>query len=166
MEVVNGDRASCSRMQHESLVSVGNRSLAFVDLLGEENAMNWEAIGAIGQLLSSITVFVTLGYLAVQVRQVNRNSALAAMQANRAQRQTWFVGIRDSPHYPRIQVKLDSKEALDAEDAYRLRMHLACEFGLVYSEWVFRDIGVAGEYLPADQFHLDLFASRPEHLEW
>ena len=30
--------------------------------------MNWEEIGAIGQVLGSIAVFVTLGYLAVQVR--------------------------------------------------------------------------------------------------
>ena len=30
--------------------------------------MNWEEVGAIGQVLGSIAVFVTLGYLAVQVR--------------------------------------------------------------------------------------------------
>jgi len=30
--------------------------------------MNWEAIAAIGQMLGSIAVFVTLGYLAVQIR--------------------------------------------------------------------------------------------------
>ena len=29
--------------------------------------MNWEAIAAIGQMLGSIAVFVTLGYLAVQI---------------------------------------------------------------------------------------------------
>jgi hypothetical protein len=31
--------------------------------------MNWEAIGAVGQMLGSIAVFVTLSYLAVQIRQ-------------------------------------------------------------------------------------------------
>ena len=31
--------------------------------------MNWDAIGAIGQMLGSIAVFITLGYLALQVRQ-------------------------------------------------------------------------------------------------
>lgn len=30
--------------------------------------MSWEAVGAIGQMLGSIAVFITLGYLAVQVR--------------------------------------------------------------------------------------------------
>jgi hypothetical protein len=31
--------------------------------------MNWEAIGAIGQVLGSAAVFVSLGYLAVQIRR-------------------------------------------------------------------------------------------------
>jgi hypothetical protein len=31
--------------------------------------MNWDAIGAMGQVLGSIAVFVTLAYLAVQTRQ-------------------------------------------------------------------------------------------------
>jgi hypothetical protein len=39
--------------------------------------MNWEEVGAIGQVLGSVAVFVTLGYLAVQVRhaheEVQRN---------------------------------------------------------------------------------------------
>jgi hypothetical protein len=34
--------------------------------------MNWDAISAVGQVLGSIAVFVTLGYLAVQVRQARR----------------------------------------------------------------------------------------------
>ena len=30
--------------------------------------MNWDAIGALGEVLGSIAVFLTLGYLAIQVR--------------------------------------------------------------------------------------------------
>ena len=37
--------------------------------------MNWDAIGAIGQMLGSIAVFVTLGYLAVQVRRIRPGKA-------------------------------------------------------------------------------------------
>ena len=33
--------------------------------------MNWDAIGAVGQVLGSVAVFITLGYLAVQVRHAN-----------------------------------------------------------------------------------------------
>ena len=34
--------------------------------------MNWNAIGAIGQLVGSIAVFVTLGYLSIQVRHARK----------------------------------------------------------------------------------------------
>ena len=30
--------------------------------------MNWDGVGAVGEALGSIAVFVTLGYLAIQVR--------------------------------------------------------------------------------------------------
>jgi len=34
--------------------------------------MNWDALGAIGELISAIAVVITLAYLAVQVRQSNK----------------------------------------------------------------------------------------------
>ena len=36
--------------------------------------MNWDAIGAIGQMLGSVAVFVTLVYVAAQVRQARRET--------------------------------------------------------------------------------------------
>lgn len=52
--------------------------------------MSWEAIGAIGELLGAVGVIVTLGYLAVQIRQntlamdENRRLALAQTYQLRA----------------------------------------------------------------------------------
>ena len=34
--------------------------------------MNWEALGAISELLAAISVFVTLIYLAIQVKENNK----------------------------------------------------------------------------------------------
>ena len=42
--------------------------------------MNWEAVGAVGEILGAIAVFVTLIYLALQIRQVNRVNASAVRQ--------------------------------------------------------------------------------------
>ena len=39
--------------------------------------MNWEAIGAIGEIIGALAVFLTLAYLAVQIRQ-NTNAVRAA----------------------------------------------------------------------------------------
>ena len=33
--------------------------------------MNWDAIGAFGEILGATAVFVTLAYLAAQIRQAN-----------------------------------------------------------------------------------------------
>jgi hypothetical protein len=45
--------------------------------------MNWDAIGAIGQTLGSVAVFVTLGYLAVQARNT-RDEARRSVSQYRA----------------------------------------------------------------------------------
>ena len=34
--------------------------------------MNWEALGAIGEIVGAVAVVVTLGYLAVQIRKNTR----------------------------------------------------------------------------------------------
>jgi hypothetical protein len=34
--------------------------------------MNWEAIGAVGEIVGALAVVVTLAYLAIQIRQTNR----------------------------------------------------------------------------------------------
>ena len=43
--------------------------------------MNWEAVGAIGEIAGALAVIVTLVYLSAQVRQNTRASRLAAIQA-------------------------------------------------------------------------------------
>ncbi len=42
--------------------------------------MNWEAIGAIGEIIGAGAVVVTLGYLATQIRQSNKNAKTDARQ--------------------------------------------------------------------------------------
>lgn len=42
--------------------------------------MNWEAIGAIGEVVGAVAVVLTLIYLSVQLRQDTRSSELAALQ--------------------------------------------------------------------------------------
>jgi hypothetical protein len=47
--------------------------------------MNWDAVGAVGETIGSIAVLITIVYLALQVRQNNRNtkSLLQQGQSNR-----------------------------------------------------------------------------------
>ena len=50
--------------------------------------MNWEAIGAIGEIVGALAVVLTLGYLANQVRHAKE----AAADTNRLERSK---GVRD-----------------------------------------------------------------------
>ena len=43
--------------------------------------MNWDAIGAIGQILGAAAVFISLGYLAVQLKVANLTAKHAAQNA-------------------------------------------------------------------------------------
>jgi hypothetical protein len=45
--------------------------------------MNWEAIGAVGEILSAIAVIATLGYLATQIHQ-SRKATIAEVYQSRA----------------------------------------------------------------------------------
>ena len=42
--------------------------------------MNWDAIGAIGEIVGAIAVIVTIGYLALQMRRNTRSVRSAAAQ--------------------------------------------------------------------------------------
>src|SRR5262245_26216942 len=44
-------------------------------------AMNWDAIGAVGQILGALAVFVSLGYLALQVKVANASARQSSQNA-------------------------------------------------------------------------------------
>ena len=43
--------------------------------------INWDALGAVGELLGAFVVLVTLGYLAIQTRSINKQSQAEARYA-------------------------------------------------------------------------------------
>jgi hypothetical protein len=53
--------------------------------------MNWDAVGAIGEVLGAIGVIVTLGYLAVQTRQNTRAINASTFSNNTSLWQDWFL---------------------------------------------------------------------------
>ena len=64
---------------------------------GQINTMNWEAIGAIGEILGAVAVLVTLVYLASQIRQNSQQIERSATQAiNSAMSQTNLFTVDSS----------------------------------------------------------------------
>ena len=98
--------------------------------------MNWDAIGAVGELLGALAVFATLLYLSIQVKEAARSAKFAAVQANRSERMNWFGLMRDSPYIVPIIEKANRDEPLSAEETRRLAGHLSANWALCYAEWV------------------------------
>ena len=108
--------------------------------------MNWDAIGAIGEIIGAIAVVATLFYLAIQVRETRKDAKLSAIQAqrsavqaNRELRIQMFCSERDSPYIPAIRIKADHGEELDEEEKLRLARHVSAMWAYTYSEWVHQD---------------------------
>jgi hypothetical protein len=101
-----------------------------------------ELLGNLGEFLGSIGVLATLLYLAVQVRQANRVNALAAVQANRAERRQGFLAMRDSAYWSAVAAKIRAGEPLSTEEELRVLANVSLDYGTLFSEWVNRDIGL------------------------
>jgi hypothetical protein len=101
--------------------------------------MNWEEVSAIGQVLGSIAVFITLGYLAVQLRhsraEVRRSITqaragstreMAMHTANNEKLQTYILhasaalGGAGGPGGPPFVAELMERTGLSAEGAFTI----------------------------------------------
>ena len=84
--------------------------------------MNWEAIGAIGEIVAAIAVVVTIGYLAVQIRQ-NTRSVRAATHHSSARAATETQNVfAQSNDVARI-FRVGSRELEELTGDERQRFH-------------------------------------------
>lgn len=67
--------------------------------------MNWDAIGAVGELVGAFTVVLTLGYLAVQVKQNTKGMLVAAKLEITNQYATYTDLVLKNPELFEIQRK-------------------------------------------------------------
>ena len=81
--------------------------------------MNWEAIGAVGEILGALGVIVSLVYLASQIRTQNRESRVAAVNEWTNQWNQFLVSFAEHPNLAELWIKgardfsaLDSTEVV------------------------------------------------------
>ncbi len=128
--------------------------------------MNWEAAAAIGEIVGAFAVVVTLLYLAVQTRLARGETRASAIRANRNERREFFTQLRDSPYLPDIITRAEAGETLSAEERYRLQNHSAAHWGLIYSEWIQRELRLTDEYTPSPGPGVVLAMNAPGGEEW
>jgi hypothetical protein len=94
--------------------------------------MNWESVGAIAEVIGVVAIFVSLVYLAVQVRQSNQ---IARAEAERDILQSWMHGLEglvDSDRTTEFFLKgLADFDGLSPVEKTRLSYRLA-QLNMVY----------------------------------
>lgn len=90
--------------------------------------MNWEAINAIAQLVSSIGVVVSLWYLAVQVHRSTRITKLAAQDSATTALREVTRPFAENPEVERLwRTGLENLDALSPDEKARF-FHVAFQF--------------------------------------
>lgn len=82
--------------------------------------MNWEAIGAIGEIAGALAVIVTLAYLSVQLRQNTKAARIAAVQAASENSSRFSEMLASDPDLNELVWRgLREPESMNASEARR-----------------------------------------------
>ena len=98
--------------------------------------MNWDAIGAVGEIVGAIAVVATLAYFGVQLRNSTRASEANNVQANAGNFNALGLEIAKEPDLRRVYQRLSSNESLsefNGEDLIILEMILRTIFNTVHA---------------------------------
>ena len=92
--------------------------------------MNWDAVGALAELVGAVATVATLAYLAVQIRQASA-TARAQIRQSIADSQIHYLNSRATdPFLRRASQKSFVGRELDEEERYGLRLHLVTHLRL------------------------------------
>jgi len=83
--------------------------------------MNWDAIGAVGEILGASAVVVSLIYLAAQIRVQNREARSAAMHEITVGFRDGMATVAADPELPKLILRAnDDFDALADDEAIRI----------------------------------------------
>ena len=82
--------------------------------------MNWEAIGAIGEIVGATAVVASLVYLAVQIRTQNRESRMSAMHDISGGYRESLAGMAEADTADLYAKAFDDYESLTRSETIRL----------------------------------------------
>ena len=101
--------------------------------------MNWEAIGAVGEIVGAAAVIATLLYLAVQVRQNNSNQRVSAKQEMTRQFVDYLDFLVTNPELADIHDRgLNGAELNDTEQMIFIRLMSKCTWYLSSMHFQYR----------------------------
>lgn len=105
--------------------------------------MNWEALGALGEIVGAVGVIVTLGYLSIQIRQNTRavrGSTLNVLTQHHVEELRWAGELGG----PLLQA-MNAPDELSAEDEFKLTEYFVANLVVRQNEFVQFQQGLLSE---------------------
>jgi len=91
--------------------------------------MNWDAIGAIGEIVGAVAVIATLVYLAIQIRDSARASRSAAVTDATTAMQAFYQELGSNPKASQLFLNaLTDPGSLSREDEFQYLMMMHSQF--------------------------------------
>ena len=90
--------------------------------------INWDAIGAIGEILGALAVFISLTYLAIQIRSSTKQNRAAMSQSIQAEFTRSNELVATSPDLAELYVKISDGEEISAVESRRLYALITASF--------------------------------------
>jgi len=106
--------------------------------------MNWDAIGAVGEIIGAAAVVVTLMYLSIQTRQANLLARASAMLQIQNQIATHRGSLAHDADLARILLKVEEGvgDELSELDLFRLQVRLQATMSSFENIYVQYEAGV------------------------
>ncbi len=105
--------------------------------------MSWEAIGAIGEVVGAAAVFISLLYLALQIRNSRQSDQIVAGSAAASAVHNWISQIvRDETLYDLYRRGLTDYESLSRTERGRYSLLLMQLFRNAETAWVHLQLGL------------------------
>ena len=104
--------------------------------------MNWEAIGAVGELVGASAVFITLIYLAIQIRNANQANRVVTAARIAGAADEWIKQIvQDAELYELYRHGLTDYEPLSPLEKGRFQLLVLQFLRASESTWIQRRLG-------------------------
>jgi hypothetical protein len=129
--------------------------------------MNWDAIGATGDILGAFAVVISLGYVAVQIRQNTKATRQQSYHDLVTRRSQWFYALVATRDVANIRIAGAAGETFDRVDSQRfvaLMINFMSHFQDVYLQ---RATGIVEEHVwLAERRFLAAVNSAPGFVDW
>ena len=108
--------------------------------------MNWEAVGAIGEILGAVVVVATIFYLATQIRQSNSSNKAVAAARTAESADAWIRQmVQDKEVNDIYQTGMRDYNGLEQSDKNRFDLLILQFLRAMESAWIQEKLGVLNE---------------------